>query len=436
VATYFDAINDGETTLANTLLASETVQIIVTDGSKLPTGGVGTSGFILKLEDTIGTVEYILCSSRSGNTVYIATDGRGYEGTDAIQWLSGSYIKNVFTKATKDEISENIGDLTYTEENYVVSDESVSQSINSLDIQLKNASNGVGNLTYTEQNYVVNGESLTESIDGLDIQLKDTDDKIGTLSSLNTTDKTSIVGAINSHLADYASLFTTNADAKNSIYRGKYLGNAVTAEQYTAISSGTFTDLYIGDYWTIGGVNWRIAAFNYYRNTGDTNVPGNHITIVPDTQLYTHVMNDTNITTGGYTGSKMYTAGLEQAKSTIRSIFGTHLIKHRRYLCNAVIDGKASAGAWIDSEVDLMNEIMVYGAMVNSSGILGLYNVGVEKSQLPLFALNPRMINTRQSYWLRDVVSASNFALVYGDGSASGSGASFARGVRPAFSIS
>lgn len=408
MATYFDAINDGETTLANTLLASETVQIIVTDGSKLPTGGVGTSGFILKLEDTIGTVEYILCSSRSGNTVYIATDGRGYEGTDAIQWLSGSYIKNVFTKATKDEISENIGDLTYTEENYVVSDESVSQSINSLDIQLK-----------------------------------DTDDKIGNLSSLTTTDKSSTVNAINevdseltSHMADYASLFTTNADAKNSIYRGKYLGNAVTAEQYTAISSGTFTDLYIGDYWTIGGVNWRIVAFNYYRNAGDTLVPGNHITIVPDTQLYTHVMNDTNITTGGYTGSKMYIEGLEQAKSTIRSIFGTHLIKHRRYLCNAVIDGKASAGAWIDSEVDLMNEIMVYGAMVNSSGILGLYNVGAEKSQLPLFALNPRMINTRQSYWLRDVVSASHFALVGGHGVALGTGASYAAGVRPAFSIS
>jgi len=218
VATYFDAINDGETTLANTLLASETVQIIVTDGSKLPTGGVGTSGFILKLEDTIGTVEYILCSSRSGNTVYIATDGRGYEGTDAIQWLSGSYIKNVFTKATKDEISENIGDLTYTEENYVVSDESVSQSINSLDIQLKNASNGVGNLTYTEQNYVVNGESLTESIDGLDIQLKDTDDKIGNLSSLTTTDKSSTVNAINevdseltSHMAESASKHITES---------------------------------------------------------------------------------------------------------------------------------------------------------------------------------------------------------------------------------
>jgi hypothetical protein len=176
VATYFDAINDGETTLANTLLASETVQIIVTDGSKLPVGGAGTSGFILKLEDNLGNVEYILCSSRSGNTVYIATSGRGYEGSIARQWLSGSYIKNVFTKATKDEISDNIGDLTYT-----------------------------------EQNYVTNDQTTTESIDALDIELKDVDDKIGNLSSLTTTDKSSTVNAINevdselsSHLAENA----------------------------------------------------------------------------------------------------------------------------------------------------------------------------------------------------------------------------------------
>src|SRR5690606_24348172 len=155
-------------------------------------------------------------------------------------------------------------------------------------------------------------------------------------------DNASIAQELAAHKADYESLFITNADAKNSIYRGKYLGSAVTAEQYDAISSGTFTDLYIGDYWTIGGINWRIAAFNYYRNTGDSLVPGNHITIVPDTRLYTHVMNDTNITTGGYTGSKMYIEGLEQAKTTIRGIFGTHLVKHRQILSNATVDEKVS----------------------------------------------------------------------------------------------
>ena len=147
------------------------------------------------------------------------------------------------------------------------------------------------------------------------------------------------------HLADFMSHGIDNAGFHNSIFRGNNLGASVTTEQYTAISSGTFTDLYIGDYWTISGVNWRIAAFNYYRNTGDSLVPGNHITLVPDTQLYNHVMNDTNITTGGYTGSKMYLEGLEQAKTTIRGIFGTHLVKHRQVHSNATVDGKASGWA-------------------------------------------------------------------------------------------
>jgi len=238
------------------------------------------------------------------------------------------------------------------------------------------------------------------------------------------------------HLADYASFITNNAVAHNSIYRGKYLGSSVTAEQYLAISTGAFTDLYIGDYWTIGGVNYRIAAFDYYYNTGDTACTSHHVVIVPDTQLYAHVMNDTNITTGGYIGSKMYTEGLIQAKTKIKADFSGHVVNHRKYLCNAATDGIASGGAWFDSEVELMNEVMVYGTIVNGHATYGLYNIGTEKTQLPLFALNPRMINTRQHYWLRDVSSASDFAYVNSYGIASATSASGARGVRPAFSIS
>ncbi len=238
------------------------------------------------------------------------------------------------------------------------------------------------------------------------------------------------------HKADYAALFTTNAAAKNSIYRGKYLGNTVTTEQYLAISSGTFTDLYIGDYWTIGGVTYRIAAFNYYYNAGDTALTANHITIVPDTSLYTHTMNNTDTATGGYTGSKMYTVGLAQAKTTIKAAFSGHVVNHREYLCNAIVDGQASGGAWFDSEVDLMNEVMVYGSVVNGRATYGMYNIGIGKSQLPLFALRPDIANIRANYWLRDVASASRFARVTGYGLADCYGASGALGVRPAFSIS
>ena len=244
------------------------------------------------------------------------------------------------------------------------------------------------------------------------------------------------VEAINGVLAK---INATGAGAHNSIYRGKYLGNAVTQEQYAAISAGTFDDLYIGDYWTIGGVNYRIAAFDYYYLTGDTSCEKHHVTLVPDANMYTHAMNDTNITTGAYVGSKMYTEGLTQAKTTINSAFGAaHILNHRQYLQNAVTDGYASGGSWYDSTVELMTEQNVYGGKIfsniqNGTALANSYTV--DKSQYPLFALNPYMISNRQWFWLRDVVSAAGFAVVGDDGDAYYYYASNALGVRPAFSI-
>lgn len=238
---------------------------------------------------------------------------------------------------------------------------------------------------------------------------------------------------------DLSPMVYDNSGAHNAIYRDKYLGSSVTETQWDAISAGTFDDLYVGDYWTIGGVNWRIAAFDYYYNCGDTNFTKHHVVIVPDTALYTHAMNDTNITTGAYVGSKMYTEGLEQAKTTINNAFGSsHVLSHRIYLSNATSDGKASAGAWADSTVDLMCEHMVYGSGIFSpvsDGSTVPNNYRVEKSQLPLFAHNPRMIGIRSTWWLRDVITSAYFAIVYGNGDAHYSAASHAYGVRPAFCI-
>lgn len=238
---------------------------------------------------------------------------------------------------------------------------------------------------------------------------------------------------------DLSPMVYDNSGAHNAIYRGKYLGSSVTQAQWDAISAGTFDDLYVGDYWTIGGVNWRIAAFDYYYNCGDTIFTKHHAVIVPDTALYTHVMNDTNTTTGAYVGSKMYTEGLGQAKTTINNAFGSsHVLSHRIYLSNATSDGRASAGAWADSTVDLMCEHMVYGSGIFSpvsDGSTVPTNYRVEKSQLPLFAHNPRMIAIPSTWWLRDVISSANFARVYNDGNAGCNGASYAFGVRPAFCI-
>ncbi len=249
--------------------------------------------------------------------------------------------------------------------------------------------------------------------------------------------------------AKIAPLLFNNAGAHNAIYRGKSLGGTVTTAQYAAIKAGTFDDLYIGDYWTIGGVNYRIAAFDYYLNSGDTSCTTHHVVIVPDTCLYNAQMHNTssggyeggaaNTTTGGYVGSDMYKSNLEQAKTTIKSAFSGHVLKHRIYLTNAVANGRASGGAWCDSEVGLMCEQMVYGSGIFSpvsDGSNVPANYRVEKSQLPLFQHEPSRICNRATWWLRDVITASYFARVGTDGNAAYNHASNSLGVRPAFCIS
>ena len=249
--------------------------------------------------------------------------------------------------------------------------------------------------------------------------------------------------------AKIAPLLFNNAGAHNAIYRGKSLGSTVTTAQYAAIKAGTFDDLYIGDYWTIGGVNYRIAAFDYYLNSGDTSCTTHHVVIVPDTCLYNAQMHNTssggyeggaaNTTAGGYVGSNMYKSNLEQAKTTIKSAFSGHVLKHRIYLTNAVANGRASGGAWCDSEVDLMCEQMVYGSGIFSpvsDGSNVPANYRVEKSQLPLFQHEPSRICNRNNWWLRDVITASAFAGVNNHGRADYGNASNSIGVRPAFCIS
>lgn len=226
------------------------------------------------------------------------------------------------------------------------------------------------------------------------------------------------------------------AAAHNCIYRGKNLGTSVTAEQYAAISSGKFTDLYIGDYWVIKGVTYRIAAFDYYYNCGDTNFTKHHVVIVPDTSLYKAQMNTSNVTTGGYTGSAMYKSNLAQAKTTIKAAFGSaHVLTKRELLTNAVNGNTPSGWAWFDSDVELMNEVQAYGSVAWGAHDGNGYNVASGDGQFPLFMFDRTKLHNREDYWLRDVASATSFSFVSYYGYALSHYASTSLGVRPAFCI-
>ena len=226
---------------------------------------------------------------------------------------------------------------------------------------------------------------------------------------------------------------------RRMIFRGKNLGTSLTAGQKTEIQNGTFKDLFLGDYWVIGGVTWRIVDIDYWYNCGDTAFTNHHLVIMPDVALYNAQMNATNVTTGGYVGSLMYTTNLTEAKTIINSAFGSAVLTHREYLVNAVTNGYPSAGAWYDSTVELLNEPMMYGSYIFTpapDGVTIPYLYTINKSQLALFQVVPKFIvNRPYNQWLRDVVSAAYFAFVGNNGSPNFSNASYSIGVRPVFPV-
>ena len=231
-------------------------------------------------------------------------------------------------------------------------------------------------------------------------------------------------------------------EVRRVMFRGKNLGTSLTAEQKANIKNGTFKGFFLGDYWVINNITYRIVDFNYWWFTGDTVCKTPHLVIMPDSNLYNQRMEATNITTNGYAGSEMRTSGLNNAKTTINAAFGAgNILSHREYFTSASSNGKPSAGAWYDSTVDLPNEIMLYGCPIftvsNTGDVPTLYTV--DKTQLALMAMVPRFIRSQtdgQHSWIRDIVSAAYFACVNNYGLAGNNGASNPNlGVRPVFGV-
>lgn len=240
----------------------------------------------------------------------------------------------------------------------------------------------------------------------------------------------------------------SNAGAHNAIYRGKDITDLFYDGTLSKqIAAGTFDDIFVGDY-IIGKTSKRkylVADINYRLHMGDTECTKPHILMIPEKIMGTAMMNDTHVTTGAYVGSKMYTTNLTPFKTIIKNDFGAgHILKHRNHLQNAVTNNYESGGTWYDSEIELMNECMVYGSNIWHNILCGTNfpnNYEIDNSQLSLFRLRHDLIVARNDagdrwwYWLRNVVSSSNFARVTDHGTANHGGAALSSGVRPAFLI-
>lgn len=231
---------------------------------------------------------------------------------------------------------------------------------------------------------------------------------------------------------------------RRNTYRGKNLGSEFTQEQKNAISSGTFDDLYIGDYWKIQDNEWLIADINYWDGYP------NHLAIVPVFNMYETRMNSTSSYSYGYTGCEMYLNNLKNALTTIKNIFGSNILTHSEVLVNAVAnDGTSGSSINVDVEICLMTEPMIYGFRNAGSTNDGTQNEGqmansytIDYSQLASFRLNPKLIklldkdkNDYVTYWLRDVGAINKVVYIDEHGAAHKGNPVLGAGVRPVFGI-
>ena len=251
-----------------------------------------------------------------------------------------------------------------------------------------------------------------------------------------------------------------NAYPHNGIYRGKNLGTFTsTAELETFLSNhevatGSFTDLYLGDYFTIRdgtyNANWMIAGFDteFYKGwlVGDPSdvqwIEQHHITLIPRISLFNAQMNSTNTTSGGYKGSAMHTSTLPTVVSNLQTVLGTHLLKRYAALSNAVnttgsnmfgtAGGASSSWAWTEVYATLPSEVQIFGSTIwSSSG----YDTGEACMKLPVFNFINHVQFSRWGFWLRGVASSSAFCFADNCGLAHARGASGSPGVRPVICI-
>ena len=251
-----------------------------------------------------------------------------------------------------------------------------------------------------------------------------------------------------------------NAYPHNGIYRGKNLGTFTSTtelETFLAdheVSSGNFTDLYLGDYITIQdgtyNANWMIAGFDteFYKGwlvDGSSDVQWitqHHITLIPRIPLFNAQMNSTNTTSGGYKGSAMHTSTLPTVVSNLQTVLGAHLLKRYALLSNAVdttrsnmfgtAGGASSSWEWTEVYATLPSEVQIYGSTIwSSSG----YDTGEACMKLPVFNFINHVQFSRWSFWLRGVASSGDFCDASGGGDAIAWDASGSGGVRPVICI-
>lgn len=251
----------------------------------------------------------------------------------------------------------------------------------------------------------------------------------------------------------------SNAGFHNSIYREKDLNSYFwDGTLWERIRSGTFDDLFIGDYFEVdlkgSYIIMRIAGFDTFYKTcnGGNEMNSHHAIIIPDDCLEIYWMGETTV--GGYVDTDMFKTILPFWATRLEGFIGAdHLLNVYECLTSHVDDnaknclrpnltGASDECTWVAAKANLLSETEVFGYMSYSSS--GYENGMGCYGQLPLFRLNPSKIIVKESdigdiygYWLRNVACNNHFCDVDLQGAPMYEDVrdSYGIGVRPRFII-
>jgi hypothetical protein len=225
---------------------------------------------------------------------------------------------------------------------------------------------------------------------------------------------------------------TENPENHNGIYRGKDLTNIYTIEQiYERVHSGSFEDLYLGDYFTVHlttdlmtrftgsafvagttyyemdsgtdvtqrtwtetqdsepqdgkvyatkeiieeDVDLMIAGFDLYMHTGQSipnSIKYHHIVMVSKKEFISAAYHHDSTAMIGYATSDIFNITLPcYAESLKRAINGHILVRRSRRTSSTDPNAPSGAGSgwngstnamsWVNSELDLLNTMQVFG---------------------------------------------------------------------------
>lgn len=277
---------------------------------------------------------------------------------------------------------------------------------------------------------------------------------LGDKSNLTTTDKSSCVAAINEvngGVINLAAMISANPLSHNGIYTGRNLGTISSASDWATfrakygIADKSYKGLYLGDYVKVNdgtyNADWMVAGFNTETNKGNTNIPGECVSMIPrlGDGCGSSYMNSTNVTTGGYKDSYMNTTKLPDVATKLTTIFGSNLVTRDVLVSKTVTNGYASDWEWISCKCSLLTSVQVYGSLSleNTGGTyFAGYNIGEGYEKLPVFNFIHPVQFSRSDFWLRGVNSDTTFCRVSGTGNANYISASTTFGVRPLICLS